>query len=509
MPKELNPFEILGIALRERAHRPNIRSYQPHSKQEEFHKSTAYIRQFIGGNRSGKTVAGVCEDIWRAEGKHPFQEVHPPPVTIRICTVDFNVGLQQLLLPVLTRFLPPSLLRNGSFSDSWNSDPPELYLSNGSVFEFKSYEQALVKFAGTSRPFIHFDEEPPEDVYKECLMRTIDCSGKLIFTMTPVEGMTWTYDQIYRKGMPEDGSPGDPNIFIIEVAMEDNPYLGEVEMQMALSNLDKNELSARKSGKYVMIGGLMYPNFNPKIHVIPEGQFELPANWNVYTSMDHGLANPTSWHWHTVDPIGRIITFDEHYEPNQVIQHHAAAYHRTNEKWGRLPEYNVGDPSIKNRDKITNTSVQQEYIKNGIFIILGNNDKAAGINRVRSYLNNGPDGSPMWLITSNCEKLIWEFKRYRRKNYKNKKLAADHNYPEEPIDRDNHALDDGRYFIMSRPDIKILGPTYPEIHRIGNIFNLPSVVPATGRIVNSKQEWSTEAINNRPWWTEEYLGGDW
>lgn len=513
MVKEVNPFELLGLKLAETARRPNINNYDPHDKQKLFHLSNAMITQYIGGNRSGKTTGGVAEDIFYAKGEHPFKRIPEAPNAIRVCVVDFKVGLGQVLKPELAKWCPPSLLINGSWEDSYQNEPPELHFANKSFIEFKSYEQDLVKFAGTSRALVHHDEEPPEDIYKENLMRIIDCKGRMTLTMTPVDGMTWTYDQIYLEGKPEDGSTGNPDIDIIEADMLDNPYISEATAQMALAGLDKQERDARQHGKYVMIGGLMYPNFDTKLHVIDGNTFSLPANWTVYASMDHGLANPTSWHWHTVSPEGRVITFAEHYEPEQTIPYHAAVYHRMNEQIGRTPEYNVGDPSIRNRDKITMTSVQQEYIKNGIYIILGNNDKAAGINRVRNYLKFGKDKKPMWQITDNCPKLIWEFKRYRRKRYLNTKIAAQHNQQEEPVDRDNHALDDSRYFFMSRPDLETLKPTNPEAHRIGNIFHVPSVVPAVGRIVNTKDEtsgWDTnEATNNQEWFVEEYLGGEW
>lgn len=510
---EMDPFEVLGEKLRTTIKRPNINSYSPHAKQEEFHRSEAMVTQYIGGNRSGKTTGGVCEDIWYAKGEHPYKRIPEAPNAIRVCASDFKVGHQQILIPELARWCPPSLLKNGSWEDSYQKEPPELHFSNKSFIEFKSYEQDLVKFAGASRDLIHHDEEPPEDIWKENLMRIIDAEGRMTVTMTPVEGMTWTFDQIYLKGKPQDGTPGDKNYHIIEADMLDNPHLSEVAAQMALAGLSKEERDAREHGTYVMIGGLMYPQFNPNIHVIDS--LEIPKTWNIYASMDHGLSNPTSWHWHTVTPKGNIITFYEYYEKERTVQEHAVEVHKINELLGRQPTYNVGDPSIKNRNAISKTSVQQEYIKNGIFIILGNNDVMAGVNRVRSYLNNGPDGKPMWLITRNCEKLIWEMGRYRKKRYSSSKVAAEHNAPEEPIDRDNHALDDFRYFVMSRPDLKVLKPEHSGLDRMGNVLKLPTSVPPVGRFANPRQKEATWEIisvgapKQNSWELDEYLGGEW
>lgn len=515
MPKpEIDPFEILGEKLKNNVKRPNINSYEPHAKQEEFHKSNTMVTQYIGGNRSGKTTGGVCEDIWYAKGEHPYKRIPEAPNAIRVCASDFKVGHQQILIPELARWCPPSLLKNGSWEDSYQKEPPELHFSNKSFIEFKSYEQDLVKFAGASRDLVHHDEEPPEDIWKENLMRIIDCSGRMTMTMTPVEGMTWTYDQIYLKGKPVDGSPGDKNYHIIEADMLDNPHLSEVAAQMALAGLSKEERDAREHGTYVMIGGLMYPQFNPNIHVIDEG-FIVPKNWNIYASMDHGLSNPTAWIWHTVSPKGDVITFMEHYKNEMTVEEHSVEVHRINNALGRIPEYNVGDPSIKNRNAISMTSVQQEYIKNGLFIILGNNDVMAGVNRVRTYLSLNNEGKPKWYITKNCEKLIWEMGRYRKKRYASSKVAAEHNAPEEPIDKDNHALDAARYFLMSRPDIKILRPPKAGLDRMGNVLKLPAVAPVVGRFANprmNEQIWETLPVGgdrSSNWTIDEYLGGDW
>ena len=53
--------------------RPTVHGYRPHDKQVQFHSSTAKGRLYIGGNRSGKTVGGIVEDVFRMRGVHPYQ----------------------------------------------------------------------------------------------------------------------------------------------------------------------------------------------------------------------------------------------------------------------------------------------------------------------------------------------------------------------------------------------------------------------------------------------------
>lgn len=59
-----------------------------------------------------------------------------------------------------------------------------------SVLGFKSYDQGRKKFQGTAKELIWLDEEPPVEVYTECLTRTMTVNGLVMCTFTPLEGAT-------------------------------------------------------------------------------------------------------------------------------------------------------------------------------------------------------------------------------------------------------------------------------------------------------------------------------
>jgi len=59
-----------------------------------------------------------------------------------------------------------------------------------SILGFKSYDQGRRKFQGTAKHGIWLDEEPPMDVYTECLTRTMTLDGLVLCTFTPLEGAT-------------------------------------------------------------------------------------------------------------------------------------------------------------------------------------------------------------------------------------------------------------------------------------------------------------------------------
>lgn len=68
-----------------------------------------------------------------------------------------------------------------------------------SVLGFKSYQQGRGSFEGTAQDLIWLDEEPPLDVYGECLIRTATTNGLIMLTFTPLEGISQTVQQFMAK----------------------------------------------------------------------------------------------------------------------------------------------------------------------------------------------------------------------------------------------------------------------------------------------------------------------
>jgi len=448
--------------LRTAAVRPNVLGYVPHKKQELFHKTDKKGRLYIGGNRSGKTTAGVVEGIWRLTGKHPFAK--PPfiatperPIRGRVVGVDYPNGIEKILLPEYARWTPASELYGGAWEKAYQAKLRILRFKNGSTVEFMSYDQDVDKFAGTSRDFIHFDEEPPEAIYNECVARLVDTGGPWWLTMTPVEGMTWIYDRIY---LP--GTEGKVNyISVIEAHMKENPHLNQNEVELYLSSIDDpQERRARGEGKFVQLGGLIFKTFNPTIHVQDVGDDRyVPIEklrgreWKWYISLDHGFNNPTAVLWHAVNAQNRVITFDEHYRSEWTVQQHADEIKKRIAAHGRVPDIFVCDPALGQRNGVTGTSVQFEYNQLGLPFMLGNNDVHLGISRMNQYLREIDGALPHWTIQGNCPMLVKEMARLRWKTYSSKKVASQVNKQDAIHKKDDHAPDSTRYFFTLLPDL--------------------------------------------------------
>ncbi len=72
-----------------------------------------------------------------------------------------------------------------------------------STLGLKAYQQGRGSFEGTAQHVIWLDEEPPADVYGECLIRTATTHGIIMLTFTPLEGLSTVVLQF----MPKEFKP--------------------------------------------------------------------------------------------------------------------------------------------------------------------------------------------------------------------------------------------------------------------------------------------------------------
>jgi phage terminase large subunit-like protein len=410
-----------------------------------------------GDNRSGKTVAGAVEATWWLTGRHPYIKTPEPPVYGRVITVDFDYGADQIIVPKMAQWIPPSELINGSWEDSYNKKKHLLKLRNGSELEIKAHGQALESFAGTSRHFLWCDEEPPRAIFNESKIRLLDYNGRYWMTLTPVDGsLTWVYDELVE---------GDPkNVEFFSINIRDNPHISQDAIENLAADLDDEEKAIRLGGggrkNFIPRGGLVYKEFDYDRHVIDPGL--PPVDWTYYTSVDHGFNNPTAWLWHAVSPRQRdgtffVVTFREHYRREWTVAMHAQRVHEIDHEIQRPIFLRVGDPSMAQREATTGHSVLREYAMHDVRIKPAKKHKDnVHIDRTNDYFRTN-----RWLITRDCPNLIREVRKLPWKRYQSQKIADLSNKREEALEKDDHACDSAGYFARFMPDLSRDAPVLP------------------------------------------------
>lgn len=489
-------LERIGGQLAEVTQAPNLLRYDPHDKQIAFHSLATKHRLNLGGNRSGKSVAGTIEGLYHARGEHPFRRVPPAPTRGRVIGTDFTNGIELVLLPLWAQWTPPSMLINGSWEDSYHDgkEGKILTFANGSWVQFNSYEQSVNKFAGQSLHWTHFDEEPPKDIYDEARARVVDTDGDWWMTLTPVLGLDYIYDEVYKPAVlgrdhPEllethqiDQETGLPLFGVVEVESYDNRHLKQSALDGYFSTLSEDARATRRSGKFVQISGAVFPDFNRDLHVIPGGFFAPRHGYHrIYESIDNGWRDHTAVLFHAVDPKGNVTTFDEIYVNLTLYSDIARLIKERRQRWGYdRPYITVGDPrSMKQKNAITGTNPRQEFARHGIGIATEsiNGDVEYGVTRMTQYLRHLRDPDhlgiaagltvigegglsaprvvfPKWLIDGeNCPNLVRQLEKNRWRRRANASDEQTMNKLTEMQQTDNHATDSARFFFVLMPDL--------------------------------------------------------
>ena len=414
-----------------------------HKKQMEFHKCLKRNRWVFGGNRSGKTECGAVETVWLARGIHPYRP-NKPNVSCWVVSlsqqVQRDVAQQKVLHYLDKAWIEEIVMISGSKGSPQYGIIDYIVIQNvfggTSKIAFKSCEAGREKFQGTSLDFVWFDEEPPRDIYEECRMRVLDRAGEVFGTMTPLKGLTWVYDEIYLN------SKNSKEVWCEFMEWADNPYLSEREIEDMSETLSADSLDARRYGRFQTLGGMVYTEFSEANVIEP---FDVPPEWQDKLSIDPGLNNPLSCHWYARDGDGNVYVVAEHYQAKKDVAFHAEkileicdklGWHR--DKFGCVSA--LMDSAANQRTLNGQRSVAELFRECKIAVDTRvNKDLYTGINKVKALLKplNSP---PKLYVFSCCVNMIREFKGYFWDS------------GDRPVKKDDHAMDELRYYVCSLVD---------------------------------------------------------
>jgi phage terminase large subunit-like protein len=427
-----------------------------HQKQIQFHKCQKRNRWVFGGNRSGKTECGAVEAVWLARGIHPYRK-NKPNVCGWVVSVSYEVQrevAQSKILHYLNPFwIEDIIMQSGAKGAPQNGVVDTIVIKNvfggTSRICFKSADQGREKFQGASLDFVWFDEEPPKDIYDECKMRVLDKCGDIFGTMTPLKGLSWVYEEIYLNKYQ------NPEVRYITMEWADNPFLDPKEVEAMSQSMSDSTLASRRYGRFMQNTGLVYEEFDENLHIIEP--FDVPKEWYDKISIDPGLNNPLSAHFYCVDFDGNIYVIAEHFEKGKNIDYHADAIKEIAKRldWhynhsGKLEA--LIDSAANQRTLAGSKSVVELFYERGIAVNPKvNKELFAGIAAVKQYFAARP---PKIFIFKNCVNMIREIKSY---------WWGDGDTPKK---RDDHTMDELRYYIMSKPRNEPKSKTQKTIQQV-------------------------------------------
>ena len=233
-----------------------------------------------------------------------------------------------------------------------------------------------------------------------------------------------------------------------------------------------------RAGK--LIYGSEFCDFDPKVHFINSFEIE---KCEYLMALDFGQNNPTAVLVGAWTPDNRLYVVDEYYKPALPSVSSREMFKQFAYLMSDNPEFQqktlsqkrqcaditfqikVIDPSTtaKNRTKVKEGeeipySVLEDFYDHGWDFQPANNDVEGGITRVREYFQIGADGkSHLYIFKDKCPNLCIELLNYRYKKWTELQEKT-RNQPEEPVKKNDHAVDGLRYLVATRP----YNPSQPE-----------------------------------------------
>jgi len=459
----------------------------------------------VGGNASGTTTAAA----WKCAHFVLKQQVAPRRDTpFWIIAEDYDQCQQVCWVEKLygQRFIPDCEVEweRVRWRDSKQGLPlfvplkprPESPDTNW-AFYFKSYKQGRRSMQARSIGGFWFSEQFPLAIFLEVLRGCRDC--------------------MFPGGQFAEFTPIDPELCVwVEKVMEDPPEgwrfyrcntelnkgnLAEGWYDQFFATVPDEMMATRKTGALASFEGVIYPSFNPAVHV-DEKPFLFPPNVTHMRGIDWGASeeHPQVCIWGYVDGMGDWFIYDEYWSPSQtmITFDHAVEVMARSIAWGWPPPREVwerdepiaerfcelvaerlaeidrqaavwlerwcrdmaGTPAMRPLDKFAYTFADParpgemtEFTKWGITCAPASNAVYEGINCVRSLLKLNPKtGKPRIYIHPRCIHLIEELRKYRWK--RRRALAETSVIPleapkPEPLKKDDDCADALRYLVFS------------------------------------------------------------
>lgn len=416
-------------------------SRDKYPKQLQFFKAgkTFKERGFIAANRVGKSDAGMYECTAHATGLYPDWwegRRYTAPVLIWIggdtaTTVRDIIQKKMIgtMLDMGSGLIPKDLIVEHKTRRNV-PDAIEMlmvrHITGGvSTIMLKTYEQGRITWQGDAVDFIWVDEECPQDVYGEAVMRLMTTKGSIITTFTPLQGTTPVVMDFLDNSQDTDAKYPK---HVTLCTWDDVPHLTEEEKAQTLASTPPQLRDARSKGVPTVGSGMIYPVDMKNILV---DDFKIPNHWQKLYGLDVGWNNTAAIFgaWNREEDI--IYLYSEHKKggeegENMVLIHTNAIQARG--KWIK----GVIDPASRGRTQTDGENLYMMYRKAGLKISPATNAVEAGIYTVYERLSTG-----RLKIFRSCTMIQREFALYIR-DEKGKIRKAD-----------DHLLDALRYMIMA------------------------------------------------------------
>ena len=372
----------------------------------------------MAGNQLGKTMAGTAEDAMHLTGEYPDWWVghrFDKPITMLAGSESYELtrdGLQRLLVgpPANeedwgTGFIPKrcivSKTRRSGVSNALDSVTVKHVSGGNSTLLFKAYEQGRGKWQANTVDYVHFDEEPPEDVYFEGITRTNATGGLIRVTFTPLKGMS----SVVARYLLEESDDRQ----VVTMTIDDAGHYTPEARAKIIASYPPHEREARTKGIPSMGSGRIFPIPEEDILCDP---FDIPKSWAQIVGIDFGWDHPfgaARCAWDRDNDVFYVVGEYRQREASPII--HAAAI----KPWGDWIPVSWPHDGLQH-DKGSGEQLAQQYRDQGLNLTPeratfddGTNGVEAGVSDMLQRMQTG-----RWKVFNTCQTWLEEFRLYHR-----------------------------------------------------------------------------------------------
>lgn len=427
----------------------NLYMEQPQPKQIEFLTATAKHIGYGGARGGGKS--------WALRFKLTLLALYYPGIRILL--------IRRTYPEVINNHLPAlkKILRDVA---RYNKTDKEFTFLNGSIIKlgYCSSDDDADQFQGVEYDIIAIDEatQMSEGQIKKisaCCRGVNSFPKHIYYTMNPGgQGHAYIKRIFIDRRFNDDEDPND--YVFISAKVKDNLALmqNDPDYMKALQALPPKLRKAWLEGDWDIFEGQFFEDFIDKpehykdrlwTNVIEP--FEIPKNWTIYRSYDHGYAKPFSVGYWAVDYEGRAYRILEIYgcteTPDEGVKWEVNKIFKTVQQFENEHRWlkdkriiGVADPAIWQKD--TGESIYDTAVKYGIYFNKGDNKRIPGWNQFHYRLAFDENGIPMCYIFNTCKHFIRTIPT----------LQYSETIPEDVnTKQEDHIADEARYFFMANP----------------------------------------------------------
>lgn len=430
---------------------------KPNPRQLEFLKADAPHVGFGGARGGGKS--------WVVRYKAVLLCLQYPGIKVMIVRKTYPELSENHILP-LCRILGCFASQKADRLAVYNDSKKHIVFPNGSriLFRYLDNEKDAERFQGTEVDVLFVDEATQQSRSKiekleACVRGANGFPKRSYYTFNPGgEGHSWVKRLFIDRRFQGQERPED--YVFIQSLLSDNRALLEQDPGYVrrLENLPPKLRRAWLEGDWNVFEGQFFEEFRDDpahyadrrhTHVIRP--FAIPTHWSVSRSFDWGYNKPFSCGWWATDPEGTVYRILELYgctgtpdegvrwTPDRVF----GEIHRIESEHPFLKGRHisgVADPAIW--DAQYGESIADVAAKHQVWFRPGDHQRIPGWLQLHYRLQFDENGYPGLYVFENCRALI-------------RTLPALRYDPHKPEDLDtageDHAADETRYFLMSRP----------------------------------------------------------